>query len=320
MSQIRAGLRLLPTVVAALAVLAVGTACEQSEAATRKLATPGDVARVIGALEASNDSTQRMLDSARVQLDTALLTMVEISAMLDNLAGRTVQPGKAEGADAPALTREGAASLRRRSVAQLEGLRVRLAGLDSALVRVRDTSRAFRGEVSRLTKLARSLARARENQEGRLSSLSEALTRVRGERDRAVARTIVLEQRADTLEHALDSTARATLARDDSVFVLIGPPDSLRALGVAEWAGGVMGVGRVLRVRSDFSKHPFDVWSKHRDVAVAMPHRSRGYRVISGQPASCYAWLESDALFVLQVLDPECFWERNRYLVIEEKR
>src|SRR6185295_9738852 len=100
---------------------------------------------------------------------------------------------------------------------------------------------------------------------------------------------------ADTLFRQLESTR----ARDDSVFVLIGDAAKLRSLGVAEYTGGFLGMGRVLRLRTDFPKGAFAVWSKERTKFLPMPNQKAKYQVLTDQRQSCYV-LSQDRAPVLR--------------------
>ena len=306
-----------------LAALCAAVACDSqsSESASSASGNSAAVAQVIDSLETSNDSTQRVLDATRVQLDTALQSMLDISTLLDRLAGERIQIASRPSPTVERAARENIAALRRRSVAQLDVLRKRLQQLTSDLQTVRDTTQRLTGEVARLTLLVTSMTQRRDAQEARLTELTAAVARLTAERDTAVQRNAALVRRADTLRHTLDSTIARTEARDDSVFYLIGDAVKLRELRVAESVGGILGIGKTLRLRSDFPKNAFTVWSKRASAALPMPRADRQYRVISAQRQSCYSWsgAEKEAR-TLRVHDVDCFWEPGRFLVIEEHK
>jgi hypothetical protein len=135
-----------------------------------------------------------------------------------------------------------------------------------------------------------------------------------------VDKNIELAQRADTLLSYADTLMReleAVRAHDDSVFVLVADAAKLRSLGVAEWTGGVFGIGRVLRIRPDFPKGAFTVWSKERTKTLPMPRTDGKYQVLTGQRQACSSWAIEPAP-VLRIHDPGCFWETSHYLDIEE--
>jgi predicted nucleic acid-binding Zn-ribbon protein len=298
-------------------------AAADTSAAGQIPSTPAAVAQVIDSLETSNDSTKRLLDETRVQLDTALQGIIDISTMLDRLAGQRIQVNTSPVGSAERQTaRDNVSALRKRSITQLETVRRRLNELTSSLSGVRDTSRTLGEEVGRLTSLINSMTQRIKSQETRLDELTATVARVSAERDSVVGSNVALAQRADTLLSYADTlmheleTARA---RDDSVYVLVGDAARLRGLGVAEWTGGILGIGKVLKLRPDFPKGAFVVWSKERTRSLPMPSTDGKYEVLTGQRQSCYSWV-ADHAPILRIHDPECFWETSRYLVIEERK
>ena len=323
----RAGRPLAFLAAGAFAVLTVIGCDKGAEAADNNVppvpSSPAAVAQVIDSLETSNDSTKKLLDETRIQLDTALQGILDISTMLDRLAGQRIQVNtKPIGSVERQTARDNVSALRQRSVTQLETVRRRLNELTSSLSGVRDTSRTLTEEVGRLTSLVNSMTQRIRTQETRLEELTATVARVSAERDSVVGKNIALSQRADTLLSYADTlmheieTARV---RDDSVFVLIGDADKLKSLGVAEWTGGIFGIGRVLRLRADFPKGAFTVWSKERTKSLPMPRVDGKYEVLTGQRQSCYSWARDHAP-VLRIHDPMCFWETSRYLVIEDQK
>lgn len=314
-------------VFTACALTLVATACNRDASADTAEqhvpATPAAVAQVIDSLELSNDSTKRLLDDTRIQLDTALQGILDISTLLDRLAGQKIQVNSKQAGSAERLAaRENVAALRQRSVSQLETVRRRLNELTSSLSGVRDTSRTLTEEVGRLTTLVSSMTTRIKSQESRLEELTATVARVSAERDSAVGRNIALTQRADTLTSYVDTLFHqlaATRAHDDSVFVLIADAERLKSLGVAEWSGGFLGVGRVLRLRTDFPKGAFTVWSKERTKMLPMPNHKAKYEVLTGQRQSCYSWSQ-DSSPILRIHDTDCFWETSSYLVIQEQK
>jgi len=243
--------------------------------------------------------------------------------MLDRLAGQRIQVNTRPAGSAERQTaRDNVAALRQRSVAQLETVRRRLNELTSSLSGVRDTSRTLSEEVGRLTSLINSMTQRIKSQETRLEELTDVVARVSAERDSAVGKNLALSQRADTLLNYADTLMHeleSVRAHDDSVFVLVGDAEKLRSLGVAEWSGGVLGIGRVLRMRPDFPKGAFTVWSKERTKSLPMPRTDGKYQVLSGQRQACYSWARDHAP-VLRIHDTACFWELSHYLVIEEQK
>lgn len=321
----RAGRSLASLVAGAFTLLTVVSCDNQAaDGATPKTpSTPAAVAQVIDSLESSNDSTKKLLDETRIQLDTALQGILDISTMLDRLAGQRIQVNTRPAGSAERQTaRDNINALRQRSIAQLETVRRRLGELTSSLSGVRDTSRTLSEEVGRLTNLINSMTQRIKSQETRLEELTAVVARVSAERDSVVGKNVALSQRADTLLSYADTLMHeleTVRARDDSVFVLIGDPAKLISLGVAEWTGGLIGFGRVLRLRADFPKGAFAVWSKERTKSLPMPSTERKYEVLTGQRQSCYSWARDHAP-VLRIHDAECFWETSHYLVIEEQK
>jgi hypothetical protein len=299
-------------------VLAVATGC-QSEASARATSAI-EVAQVFDSLETINRATESLLDSARSQLDSALQTMVEIATVTDRLAGEPVSVVASTQGELPAA-RSDLVALRSRSLARLDVIQGRLRNLEASLRTVRDTSKKLREEVSRLSNTVRSLTRATGAHEARLKRLSLELKQVETERDHAIATSAKYKARADTLHEVLAYTIETNRAKDDSVFVLVGDAEHLEDIGVAERTGGMIGFGRVLKLRGNFPREEFMVASRHETTTFPMPIARREYRLLSAQRPECYSWTtNADSVAVLKVLDPDCFWESSRYLVIEERK
>jgi hypothetical protein len=299
-------------------MLAAAAGCQRD--ANARTSTGAGIAAVIDSLESSNESTERLLDSARLQLDSALQTMVDIAALTDRLAGQPVDVVAQAHGEGGITPRPDLSALRARSLKRLDAIQRRLEKVNVSLSTVRDTSRILRDEVVRLTRTVASLTRGTVAQEARLQQLSASLLRMEAERDRALATSERQQRRADTLRDVLDYTLASTQAREDSVFLLIGDAPTLARLGVAERTGGVVGLGKVLKLRGDFPRDAFSVLSKKESRSLKMPAPGRQYRIISPHQASCFTWSTADSTTVLRVLDADCFWEGSRYLVIEERK
>lgn len=302
-------------------VVAVAIGCESQASAGTPTPSAADLATVIDSLETSNQSTERLLDSARAQLDSSLQAMVAIASITDRIAGGNVKVVARNKPEIEGSDRESLASLQRNSLARLNSIRTRLESMDATLDRVRDTSKTLRAEVQRLTQLVRSISNASAAQTERIKELAVTLEATRVERDRAVATSNGFRHKADTLKETLDRTVEQTRVRDDSVFALVGDATTLEKLGVAQRTGGVLGIGRVLRLNGEFPRDAFDVLSKERAMTIPMPRKDRTYRLLSAQSPGCYAWTTTaDSTPALEVQDRGCFWETSRYLVIEERR
>ncbi|HEX2616270.1 MAG TPA: hypothetical protein VHL57_01945 [Flavobacteriales bacterium] len=102
----------------------------------------------------------------------------------------------------------------------------------------------------------------------------------------------------------------------NKAYIATGSYDELAQKGVLTKEGGVIGIGKRTEVRDDAGPGQFtevDVRELRK-----VPVNAKSAKLITEHPKSSYQLVEeNDHLAYLEIKDPEQFWKRSKYLVLE---
>jgi hypothetical protein len=121
---------------------------------------------------------------------------------------------------------------------------------------------------------------------------------------------------------ALSARNNAMSAYQDSVFVAIGTEKELTEKGVIRREGGTLlafGRGKTIVPARSFENEDFQVFSKSKDLTIALPEMDQEYRIVSRQNLEFTDSADPTATMIkgaLNVTDPEKFWAPSRYLIL----
>jgi chromosome segregation ATPase len=100
----------------------------------------------------------------------------------------------------------------------------------------------------------------------------------------------------------------------NKVYYALGTVRELTENSVLEKAGGVLGIGRTLKIRKDFNREYFTEADKRG--FTYLPVHSRKVRVVSVHPPESYRISGEKSADTIFVLNPEEFWKASRYLLL----
>jgi tRNA-binding EMAP/Myf-like protein len=121
---------------------------------------------------------------------------------------------------------------------------------------------------------------------------------------------------------ALSARNNAMSAYQDSVFVAIGTEKELTEKGVIRREGGTLlafGRGKTIVPARSFENEDFQVFSKSKDLTIALPEMDQEYRIVSRQNLEFTDSSDPTTTMIkgaLNVTDPEKFWAPSRYLIL----
>lgn len=139
---------------------------------------------------------------------------------------------------------------------------------------------------------------------------------------REIAALVVVVDSMGRENAALTARNVAMAATEDSVFVAIGTEKELTEKGVIRREGGTLlafGRGKTIVPARAFDLEDFQVMSKSRDLAIALPEVDREYRVVSRQSLEYTDVVNPKEPLVkgtLTVTDPDKFWAPSKYLIL----
>jgi len=102
-------------------------------------------------------------------------------------------------------------------------------------------------------------------------------------------------------------------------YLAIGTFQDLKAKGVVDKEGGFLGfIGRKVTLREDAEKSEFMELDKRNVNQLRIEANSLS--LVSNHPSSSYSILpgEDDGIKILEIIDPEAFWQISKYLVISK--
>ncbi|OEK07178.1 Cbp1 family collagen-binding glycoprotein adhesin [Roseivirga misakiensis] len=126
---------------------------------------------------------------------------------------------------------------------------------------------------------------------------------------------------ADAIEQKDLEVSQLTALNDElnKGYLAIGTFQDLKAKGVVDKEGGFLGlIGRKVMLQEDADKAEFLELDKRSVNQLKIEAASLS--LVSDHPSSSYAILpgESDGIKILEITDPESFWQISKYLVISK--
>jgi hypothetical protein len=237
--------------------------------------------------------------TARAEFERAFGAIAEIQDSLDSLASADVPMRlRAEGPEASSRTVE---QRRREALA-------RVAALDERIrrnkVMIQDLETGLRKGGVRIAGLERTISalkRSVAREEEKVAQLTESL---RATTEQVTALQTEVERRDEAIRtrETMIEEKRRELA---TIYYVIGTKKELVRAGVVVAEGGLLGVGRSLRVSPASSDSSFTPLDTDRDSIVRIPARKAV--VLSSQPAGSYALEREHDTMRLVIRDPRAF-------------
>ncbi len=137
---------------------------------------------------------------------------------------------------------------------------------------------------------------------------------------------LTIENQFLTLENEhqkfmLEETDKIIAQKDDTInmaFYITGSFDELKQANIVGKEGGIIGIGAAKTVQEDFSTNDFIQVDKR--TIKTIPVHSKKAAIISKHPADSYELVKEDGqINYIKIIQPDLFWEKSKFLVIETK-
>jgi len=117
-----------------------------------------------------------------------------------------------------------------------------------------------------------------------------------------------------------ENVIKDQLAKLNTMYYIVGSQKELLEKGVIERTGGVLGLGKVVKIKANFRTDQFTRLSLADTQQITIPQNLARIAILSSQNQSSYSLsAESPTSTTLKVTDPETF-SQVRYLIIMTKK
>jgi hypothetical protein len=103
----------------------------------------------------------------------------------------------------------------------------------------------------------------------------------------------------------------------NTVYYVMGSQKELKESGVIERKGGLIGIGKVSKIKDDFSKEPFTKGDLNKMGRLNI--KCNKVNIVSDHHSASYTLKPNDTGYTLIIDEPREFWSLSKYLVIEIK-
>ncbi len=170
--------------------------------------------------------------------------------------------------------------------------------------------------LQRLVARLRANIDQKETQMNQLVAELSDLTEERDELRRAVAsRDARLAQREADLR-ATSAEVAEKEAVINTAYFLAGTRKQLAESGVIKKEGGVLGIGRTVKLADKQDTRQFNKLNIAETREIYIGYLSKP-RVISNHPTDSYLFAKSNDMTKIRILNPEKFWSVSKFLVVE---
>ncbi|MDD4193075.1 MAG: hypothetical protein PHI28_17200 [Mangrovibacterium sp.] len=131
-------------------------------------------------------------------------------------------------------------------------------------------------------------------------------TQLKSAEDKNVSQEKVIQEQTEAIEQQT--------AVMNTAWYAFGTAKELIQNGVLEKEGGVLGLGRILKIKEDFNRE-FFTQVDIRDLK-SIPLYVKKAELVSTHPAGSYHFTREDKIESLDIDHPQEFWKASRYLVL----
>ncbi|MGV8136164.1 MAG: hypothetical protein AB2L20_13200 [Mangrovibacterium sp.] len=172
-------------------------------------------------------------------------------------------------------------------------------------------------KIAELQKAMMNLNRQVEEKNAEITALHEELQKLNVDMEGLNVQLKTAEEKTMSQEKVIQEKTKAieeqTVAMNKAWYAF-GTPKELISNGVAEKEGGVLGLGRTLRMKEDFNKE-FFTQVDLRDLK-SIPLYVKKAELITTHPAGSYHFAGENEIESLEIDHPQEFWKTSKYLVI----
>ena len=274
------------------------------------------LAVVFGIMSASSANKAKALEEKNAQLtaeyNTAAETISEIQSSLDAL-DRDLLGQISPTSEVPGTTPEDRRARLISNIAnmrsQIEADKARIAELER---QVASSGGQLRNLQSLITQLRNSVADKETILDELQSRLNIANETIETERRNSSQE---IQNRERTIAERQAALEEQNVAANSMCYVAASRAQLIEK-GVIDRRGGILGIGRVSTVSSDYDTAIFTPFNLIETQTISFPATRKGYAILSDQSADSYTVAKVGENYVLTITNPQQF-RRHKYVIIE---
>jgi len=168
----------------------------------------------------------------------------------------------------------------------------------------------LQGMVAEFERMVSLLNSQVEQKDAEIAQLSRDIGRLNTDISQLAGEVISVRQDVQDKAQIIEQQTEAI----NKIFYALGSVKELTDNQVLEKSGGVIGIGRTLRIRKDFNREYFTS-ADMRGLAY-IPLHAKKARIISVHPMGSYRISGSKSADTLYIEDSQEFWKASKYLLL----
>jgi chromosome segregation ATPase len=269
----------------------------------------------IDRLNQKNDSIASVVVNKDAQLDDFLTTFGEIQANLDSIKAKEqiISGQTSGGGDIPAETKEQIKNdiqsiyqLLIDNKAKLSKLKKRLGNSNWKIKQLDKMIDKLNNQLETKNLEIDSLRGGLENLQIQVADLSDNIKHLKDEK----------LQTENQLKEEEEKLAKEVVLKNEVWFV-VGTKKELLEANVTTKEGGFIGLGKIIKLKSNFDKSIFTKADKRELKTIPAP--GKNVTIVTDHPKSSYTFVGEGDDRKLEITDASIFWSVSRYLVVSVK-
>jgi myosin heavy subunit len=168
----------------------------------------------------------------------------------------------------------------------------------------------LQGMISEFEKMVENLNARIEEKDAEIAQLTTEVQRLNIDISQLTEQVQKITQESQEKSQTIESQVREL----NKAFYAIGTAKELTDNNILEKSGGVLGMGRTMKMKKDFNREYFsEVDIRHFTVLPLMVKKAR---VISVHPATSFHITGEKTADTLFIDNPEEFWKASKYLLL----
>lgn len=192
---------------------------------------------------------------------------------------------------------------------QIEADKARIAQLERQLA---SSNSQLRGVQNMINQLRNSVADKETILSELQAQLNSSTQTLESERRLSAEQIQRRDQEIADRQAALDEQR----TRENTMYYIAATRAQLVEKGIVDRRGGLLGIGRVSTVASNYDVSDFTRINLGDTSTITFPATRRGYSILSDQSAGSYTVQKTGQNYVLTITDPQSF-RRHKFIVIE---
>lgn len=200
---------------------------------------------------------------------------------------------------------------RERSDETMDRIAVIRAGVERAKAHIEELEARLQTSDVKLAGLEKLVKNLRASVEERELTITQLTTRVEELQVQVAGLTTQVQEGAQLIEAQAETIETQTAAMEDrrrelgTVYYTIGTKNELKEAGLVVSKGGVLGLGRTLKLSGEFAGAHFTTLDTDKVTVIHIAAKEA--RILSDQPVTSYALVPVGEELDLHILDPQAF-------------